>query len=108
MRTPIAGRLAVFDAEAFTPTWGTGKTLAEHTAHNAAEFATATQALLIAVVLGMVSAKAIDGDAMRAYLASLYADLSPAERSQAYGYCLSSMLAALGSTPLDTPTTAAN
>jgi hypothetical protein len=83
-------------------------TAADYRANAAVEAAAATQSLLIAIVLGMVSVKAIDADVLRTYLATLYSELGPIERHQAYGAILSAMLAAIGTPPTPTPTARAN
>jgi hypothetical protein len=83
-------------------------TASDYRANAALEAAAATQSLLVAIVLGMVSARVIDADMLRTYLATLYAELSPIERHQAYGTSLSAMLAAIGTAPTPTPTARAN
>jgi hypothetical protein len=42
MKTRSAGRLAAFNAAAFTPTWNVDKTAADYTADKAAELAAAS------------------------------------------------------------------
>jgi hypothetical protein len=81
------------DALDFIPAWGDTR------ADRAAELAAAQGAVLTAVLLGLLGAKVVDGDALRNFLGELVKDLKPAERRGAYGHSLINLLAALGSAP---------
>ena len=65
----------------------------------ALDCAVATQTMLLVVLLGLISTGAADGDAVRKYLASLIADLSPEQRQDDYGHALTTLLNGLGTGP---------
>ena len=77
------------------PEWGGTR------ADKAAECAAATHSVLVAIVLGLVAAKAVDGDALRTFLGNLVMDLTPAERRGAYGHSLITLLASLSASVPD-------
>ena len=65
------------------------------TADVAADIAGAGWAASFAILAGLIATGAANGPAMRAYLQSLYDELAPAERQQAYGLALSEIIAGL-------------
>ena len=77
------------DALDFIPAWGDTR------ADRAAEYAAAVHTTLGVVLLGLISAKVVDGAALRAFLGELVKDLEPAERRGAYGHSLMNLLASL-------------
>jgi hypothetical protein len=98
MKAPLSGWLGPFNAaDGFTPTWSVSKTAAEYRADNAAELAAASLAVTAAVLEALIHAGAVEADKLRASLGNLVADLSPAERQQAYGHSLQLLLSVIGS-----------
>jgi hypothetical protein len=81
---------------------GRGRDIPE--AEVAAELAGGVLCASFSILSGLIKTGAADGQAMRAYLQSLYDDLGPAERHLAYGFSLSQVIEALDANlPTATP-----
>ncbi|MPZ34841.1 MAG: hypothetical protein GEV13_28295 [Rhodospirillales bacterium] len=67
------------------------------------DFTNAVLATQSAILLGLINAKVVEADKMRAFLKSLIDDLKPEERKQAYGVCLYNVLSAIETMALPKP-----
>ena len=67
------------------------------------DFANAVLATQSAILLGLIDAKVVEADKMRAFLKSLIDAMKPEERKEPYGVCLYSVLSALETMTLPKP-----
>jgi hypothetical protein len=67
------------------------------------DFTNAVLATQSAILLGLIDAKVVEADKMRAFLKSLIDAMKPEERKEPYGVCLHNVLSVLETMTLPKP-----